>query len=137
MKISLALKKTDFIFILLSFVLCSFQVVNSQDCQFMVTSSWKKTSFPESECPCFHSDSDIKNESCLDKSNPLGPLVECSFLPREFIECNEPVDHRGNETAKITLGHGCLRFGGQRWEEVEKSKVCCRALDCIECKGNR
>ena len=103
-----------------------------------------------------------------DKSHPLGPLVECSFLPREFIECNEPIDHKGNETAKnrfdnnlskmllsdfitlliliailmilltiSSLGYGCFRFGGQRWEEVEKTKVCCRALDCIECRGNR
>ena len=35
-----------------------------------------------------------------DQSHPLGPLVECSFLPREFIECNEPLDHKGNTTAK-------------------------------------
>ena len=26
---------------------------------------------------------------------------------------------------------------GKRWEEVEKTKVCCRVLDCIECKGKR
>ena len=80
MKISLALKKTDFIFILLSFVLCSFQVVNSQDCQFMVTSSWKKTSFPESECPCFHSDSDIKNESCLGKIFCFARVVSIGYF---------------------------------------------------------
>ena len=70
-------------------------------------------------------------------SNPLSPLVECSFLPREFIECNEPVDHKGNLTAKQHLKYGCLQFGGQRWEDVEKTKVCCRALDCIECRGSR
>jgi hypothetical protein len=44
----------------------------------------------------------FEHESSLfpDQSHPLGPLVECSFLPREFIECNEPVDHKGNATAK-------------------------------------
>jgi hypothetical protein len=45
-------------------------------------------------------------------------LVECSFLPREFIECNEPVDHKGNLTAKQLMKYGCLQFGGQRWEQV-------------------
>ena len=34
-------------------------------------------------------------------------------------------------------GYGCLNVGGQRWEEVERTSVCCRALACIECRGNR
>jgi len=71
--------------------------------------------------------------------NPLTPLTECSFLPEEFIICNPPKQRveptNGNSTTNSTVG--CLRFGGQKWEDVEKTSVCCRALDCIECKGKR
>ena len=51
--------------------------------------------------------------------------------------CDEPVDHKGNLTALAELEHGCVSYGGQRWEEVEKTRACCRALQCIECTGNR
>lgn len=68
---------------------------------------------------------------------PLGPLVKCNFLPMEFLECDEPVDHKGNETAKKAVKHGCIKFGGVRYEDVEKTKVQCKALDGIECYGNR
>lgn len=68
---------------------------------------------------------------------PLGPLVKCSFLPEEFIECQEPIDHRGNKTAKEELGYGCVKFGGMRYEEVERTKVQCTVLDGIECYGNK
>jgi len=77
-----------------------------------------------------------EEETCTnDENNPLGPCVECSFLPEEFIECNEPL--HVNQTVKDTLGYGCVNFGGQRWEEVELTKVCCRALDLIPCSGSR
>lgn len=71
-------------------------------------------------------------------ADPLSPLTECSFLPEEFIICNPPKlrkPNNGNSTSNSTVG--CLQFGGQRWEDVEKTSVCCRALDCIECKGKR
>lgn len=29
------------------------------------------------------------------------------------------------------MGYGCLSFGGQRWEEVEKTPVCCRLYTII------
>jgi len=73
----------------------------------------------------------------LPSYNPTSPLLPCSFLPEEFVECDDPVDHAGNRTARDLLGYGCERMGGQRWEEVERTAVCCRALDCIECRGNR
>ena len=69
--------------------------------------------------------------------DPLGPLVKCSFLSWEFTHCNEPFDHKGNKTAKEELGHGCVKFGGMRYEDVERTKVVCTVLDKIECYGNR
>lgn len=69
--------------------------------------------------------------------NPLCPLVKCSFLPWEFIDCNEPIDHKGNETAKKEKGYGCVKFGGMWYEDVERTKVMCKVLDKIECFGNR
>ncbi|CAK1585130.1 unnamed protein product [Parnassius mnemosyne] len=68
---------------------------------------------------------------------PLGPLVKCNFLPLEFLDCDEPVDHKGNESAKAAVGHGCVKFGGVRYEKVERTKVQCKVLDGIECFGTR
>ncbi|XP_026736520.1 TM2 domain-containing protein CG11103 [Trichoplusia ni] len=68
---------------------------------------------------------------------PLGPLVKCSFLPLEFLDCDEPIDHKGNVSARDAIGHGCVKFGGVRYDQVEKTKVQCKALDGIECSGPR
>ncbi|XP_022192771.1 TM2 domain-containing protein CG11103 [Nilaparvata lugens] len=68
---------------------------------------------------------------------PYGPYVKCSFLPMEFIECEDLVDHKGNRTAKEEAGHGCVKFGGYRFEDVEKAKVQCSVLPGIECYGPR
>lgn len=27
----------------------------------------------------------------------------------EFLDCDEPVDHKGNKTARDEAGHGCVR----------------------------
>ena len=101
--------------------------------------SWQKAFHTAADCPCFHSQSDPADDpSCkLDEYNPEEPLLPCSYLPEEFIECDDPIDHKNNATARQELGYGCLVFGGERWEEVEKTQVCCRVLDCIECRGNR
>lgn len=69
--------------------------------------------------------------------NPLGPLVKCTFLPSQFLECQDPVDHKGNRTARDEIGHGCVRFGGSRYEDVERTKVYCNVLPEIECHGIR
>ena len=94
---------------------------------------------PLSDCPCYHHSS--ANYSCPAPASSRdivsSPLVPCNFLPRQFLQCAKPHDHKGNETTYNKMGHGCLKYGGQRWEEVEKSKACCRALDCIECSGPR
>lgn len=31
------------------------------------------------------------------------------FRPKEFIECEEPIDHKGNKTAKDETGFGCVK----------------------------
>lgn len=125
--------------IILIFFFPLLHLIRGQECEFDYGQhDWKKSDpGTEEDCQCYNSNN-VDDQTCpLDLNDPLGPLVECSFLPQEFIECNLPVDHQGNETAKAHLGYGCLLFGGHRWEDVEKTKVCCRALDCIECRGNR
>lgn len=69
--------------------------------------------------------------------NPLSPLVKCSFLPAEFIECHPLLDHKGNKTAKDLVGHGCVKYGGSYHEDVEHSRALCEALPDIECYGER
>ncbi|XP_060712554.1 TM2 domain-containing protein 2 [Hemiscyllium ocellatum] len=73
----------------------------------------------------------------LEYRDPLSPLVLCSFLPDEFVECDEPVNHSGNVTAQQEQGHGCVKFGGQAYNEVEHTRVHCTALKDIECAGPR
>ncbi|NXS26103.1 TM2D2 protein, partial [Pomatostomus ruficeps] len=70
-------------------------------------------------------------------NDPRAPLVLCTYLPDEFVECEEPVDHGGNATAQQELGHGCVKFGGQAHGEVDHTRVQCRALDGIECAEPR
>lgn len=68
---------------------------------------------------------------------PPSPVVLCSYLPEEFIYCQDPVDHAGNYTALQELGHGCVGWGGQTQKEVNHTPVICTALDDIECAGPR
>ncbi|KAM6294701.1 TM2 domain-containing protein 2 [Aegotheles albertisi] len=70
-------------------------------------------------------------------TDPRAPLVLCTYLPEEFVECEDPVDHGGNATAQQELGHGCVKFGGQAYGEVDHTRVQCRALDGIECAEPR
>uniref|UniRef100_A0A8C6YLY4 TM2 domain-containing protein 2 n=1 Tax=Nothoprocta perdicaria TaxID=30464 RepID=A0A8C6YLY4_NOTPE len=69
--------------------------------------------------------------------DPRAPLVLCTYLPDEFVECEDPVDHGGNATAQQELGHGCVKLGGQAYGDVEHTRVQCRALDGIECAEPR
>ena len=70
---------------------------------------YKPHSKSTKECPCFHHDKDENDIECPNDSDPLSPLVDCSSLPREFIECALPVDHKGNQTARDISGHGCVK----------------------------
>jgi len=93
---------------------------------------------PPSTTNCNISDA---SDCCLDddvlETFPLNPIVPCNFVPFEFIECDEPVDHKKNDTARDVMGHGCSRWGGETWDQVEKTKVLCRVLEGIECWGPR
>ncbi|XP_070539669.1 TM2 domain-containing protein 2-like isoform X2 [Ptychodera flava] len=82
------------------------------------------------EGPCW-------NESCGDTYEPHSSLILCSYLPMEYLECDDPVDLNGNSTAKEELGYGCVKYGGQAHEDVEFTSVTCRALNGIECYGPR
>ena len=44
---------------------------------------------------------------------PQSPVVECTFLPMDFIDCEELIDHRGDEKSFKDSRLGCLKFGGQ------------------------
>ncbi|XP_035292169.1 TM2 domain-containing protein 2 [Anguilla anguilla] len=68
---------------------------------------------------------------------PPSPVVLCSYLPEEFIYCQPPVDHTGNTTALAEMGHGCAKFGGQAYKDVNHTRVMCMALDGIECAPPR
>ncbi|XP_076317300.1 TM2 domain-containing protein 2 amaretto isoform X2 [Tachypleus tridentatus] len=68
---------------------------------------------------------------------PHTPKVPCENLPLEFLNCDEPLDLEGNMTAKEVLGYGCTKFGGQRFEDVEQTRVNCTVLHGIECYGNK
>ncbi|KAL5241158.1 hypothetical protein ACI65C_008568 [Semiaphis heraclei] len=87
--------------------------------------------------------SEFKNDSLLENDPelnyvPSGPLVMCSFLPMEFIECEDLVDLKGNKTRDDTMTGGCSKYGGSyRYEDVEKTTVQCMVLPGIECHGNR
>ncbi|ESO06515.1 hypothetical protein HELRODRAFT_64117 [Helobdella robusta] len=79
------------------------------------------------------------NSSADDEEfDPYSPLVKCSYLSNEFLVCeNHGIDLKGNTTAKEELGYGCVKFGGQKYEKVERSRVMCKVLDGIECFGER
>ncbi|XP_078284934.1 TM2 domain-containing protein 2 [Rhinoraja longicauda] len=77
------------------------------------------------------------NGTVLEYRDPRSPLVLCSFLPDEFIECDDPVDLLGNTTAYQVQRYGCVKFGGQAYNEVHHTRVLCTALKDIECAGTR
>ncbi|XP_060893349.1 TM2 domain-containing protein 2 [Labrus mixtus] len=87
----------------------------------------------------------VKNEIPVESTNytetyeykPPSPVVLCSYLPEEFIYCQDPVDHAGNSSAYLEMGHGCVWWGGQTQKEVNHTPVICTALDDIECAGPR
>ncbi|KAA0201699.1 hypothetical protein HAZT_HAZT003320 [Hyalella azteca] len=53
------------------------------------------------------------------------------------MECDPPLDLKGNKTEQEVKGYGCSKFGGWRFEDVEHTAVTCRVLEGIECCGSR
>ena len=74
-------------------------------------------------------------EDCL--YVPHSPLIPCDKVWDDFVECDEPLDLKGNETARTELGYGCTRFGGQRHEDVQTTRVSCTVVSGVECFGNK
>ncbi|XP_014667589.1 PREDICTED: TM2 domain-containing protein 2-like isoform X2 [Priapulus caudatus] len=69
--------------------------------------------------------------------DPTSPLVLCCMLPEQFMDCQDPLDLDGNETAREELGFGCTKWGGEKYEDMQTTAVNCTALPGIECYGNR
>ncbi|XP_042906131.1 TM2 domain-containing protein 2 [Parasteatoda tepidariorum] len=68
---------------------------------------------------------------------PYSPLVPCYTLGIEFLVCSDPIDLKGNETAREELGYGCTKYGGQKYEDVQFTAANCTVLSGIECYGDR
>jgi len=60
--------------------------------------------------------------------NPRGPLVKCSYLPLDFLNCPTPHDHKGNSS-------GCTKWGGENYEDVEHISVNCTVVYGVDCWG--
>ncbi|XP_003974646.1 TM2 domain-containing protein 2 [Takifugu rubripes] len=99
------------------------------------------TTLPFTDQPTEEVKDDLTGESSnytqLYEYRPPSPVVLCSYLPEEFIYCQDPVDHAGNQSALQEMGHGCLGWGGQTQKDVNRTSVICSALDDIECAGPR
>lgn len=73
----------------------------------------------------------------LSRAEAYSPLISCTLLPIDFLTCDDLIDHKGNLTAQMELGYGCLKFGGQKYHDVEFTSTRCTALADIECYGPR
>ncbi|XP_078421749.1 TM2 domain-containing protein 2 [Cetorhinus maximus] len=92
---------------------------------------------PQSQAQVEEPRIELEETKLLEHRDPLSPLVLCSFLPDEFVQCDDPVDLFGNDTAYQEQGYGCVKFGGQAYNEVKHTPVRCSALKDIECAGPR
>lgn len=79
----------------------------------------------------------LKDNSTGHSYDPNEPLVMCSFLPLQFLNCSAPEDLSGNETKRNELTYGCSKWGGDSYQDVQRTSVWCTALPGIECFGNR
>lgn len=69
-------------------------------------------------------------------TNPLSIAYQL-FRDLDFLECDAPLDLKGNKTAYDELKYGCLKFGGQNYDEVNRTRVNCTVLPGIQCVGNK
>ncbi|RWS24553.1 TM2 domain-containing protein-like protein, partial [Leptotrombidium deliense] len=74
---------------------------------------------------------------CSSPRFDFSALIPCTEVTYEFLDCEQPLDLKGNKTARELLGYGCTKFGGQKYDDVEFTAVNCTVLFGIECSGNR
>lgn len=135
----------QFLLLLTVILLQCLDGIHSQNSTTMETPSTSPgqgaTSLPFSEQPpetvTYDIPVDSMNHTEIYVYRPPSPVVLCSYLPEEFIFCQDPVDHAGNNSAYLEMGHGCVGWGGQTKKEVNHTPVICTALDDIECAGPR
>ncbi|ODN00553.1 TM2 domain-containing protein 2, partial [Orchesella cincta] len=65
--------------------------------------------------------------SNVEEFNPTHPKVRCDYLPLDFLECDRLVDHFGNVTARDKHGFGCVKWGGEWYEEWNTQQRSCNA----------
>ncbi|CAD5210828.1 unnamed protein product [Bursaphelenchus okinawaensis] len=68
------------------------------------------------------------------KDVPQSPLIDCSMLDIQFVECEDVSQVVQKNNSKE--GDYCP-FYGQKNGVLHKINVTCRALPCIECRGPR
>uniref|UniRef100_A0A673Y2R1 TM2 domain-containing protein 2 n=1 Tax=Salmo trutta TaxID=8032 RepID=A0A673Y2R1_SALTR len=68
---------------------------------------------------------------------PPSPVVLCSYLPEEFIYCQDPVNHAQNSTAILEMGHSCWKVCQTVVDRPSRSHSICVHLHDIECAGPR
>merc|ERR1719244_66004 len=83
---------------------------------------------------CYETQFDV---DCGVTYQPRTSLVQCSYLPIEFLKCKPPEDLAGNTSQREQQGYGCVKYGGQKYADVEFSSASCTVLDDIECFGKR
>lgn len=86
-------------------------------------------------------DFDSAEQQCSDDElavNASLPCIPCTLVPVEFLECEDPkdLDLHGNDSARVD-DYGCSRYGGERYEDVQRTRVMCNVLPGVECAGKR
>jgi len=93
-----------------------------------------------------HSNESLESNHCLASDDgfcpevdygPHSPSIPCIYLPLDFLECEEPYDHKGNETARRLMGYGCSKFGGQKYEDMQFTARNCTVMEGIQCYGSQ
>lgn len=51
--------------------------------------------------------------------------------PKEFIECDDPIDHKGNKTAKEEMGMGCVKVYTLECFDTFSLRIVIYALICL------
>lgn len=127
--------------LLLSIILQCLEGIHSENSSTAETPAASPTAVPFSSQPPEIGKDEISGDNTNNTERyeyrPPSPVVLCSYLPEEFVYCQDPVDQSQNYSAYLEMGHGCFWWGGQTQKEVNHTRVLCFALDGIECAGSR